>query len=850
MARLPIRIWRAALPLALVALVWGLVSTAAAAPAPRTPAPAGMRPTPRTPARPGMRPAPRTPVRRVAKRVGLRVLRIKFKGNRRVESETILRELVTRVDDIFSAFRLRKDIRRIWRMGKFDDIKVDAQRAAGGVILTFIVKEKPSVRKIIVTGNEEVDIDKINEVLDLKKGAILNLPAVKKNAEKIREQYLDKGYYLAEVKFQIKYAKKHKVDVYFRVKEGQKVTVREVRFVGNKAVSSDELASILRTQSAGYFSFLTSSGNYKDDVFQRDQLLIRAFYYDRGYINVSLSRPHVVLSPDRRFMYITINVTEGVQYKIGKVTFKGDLLGKKDLMKRAAKGDKAAVRELKKPYFKALNTKTGKIFSRSKLGEDIVRLTGLYKDRGYAFANITPLTNIDMDKRLVHLTFELQKGKLVTIERINIAGNTKTRDKVVRREMVISEGDLYSSRRIAVSKRRVMALGFFKDVNVNTKQGSSDDRIVINVRVTERPTGTFQIGAGFSSVENFIAQAQIAQNNLFGRGQSLTLQIQVSGLRQLFLLRFTEPYFLDTRWTFAFSLFNSLTNFESFARQAYGGSLTWGYPITHPLRMFLTYKIENVDVNVGSSGIFGGSTQYGFQMPSGARIANLFNDGVTSSVRATVSYDTRNNRLFPSKGMFHSFSTEFALPYLGSQNVFNRYTLFSRWYFPIVAGIVFKVNAEAGMVVSSEPEGVPIFERFFVGGINSVRGFRPRTLGPRVKVPSSLGPDVTLFNFPRGGNKQLIFNAEIEFPIFEKVGIKGVIFFDAGNAFDDDQTFTLRSDLFGGDPQLNAMLRTSIGFGFRWFSPIGPLRFEWGIPLMRQPGEENIVFEFTIGNFF
>ncbi len=790
------------------------------------------------------------PARAVPRRKALRVVRIQFRGNKRVESETILRELITRVDDVYSPFRLQKDVRRVWRMGKFDDIKVDAKRGMGGVILTFFVKEKPSIRKIVVTGNEEVDIDKINEVLDLKKGAILSLPAVKKNAEKIREQYLDKGYYLAEVKFEVKYRKNHKVDVYFRVKEGEKVTVRQVRFVGNKAASQSELESILRTQSAGYFSFLTSSGNYKDDVFQRDQLLIRAYYYDRGYINVSLSRPHVVLSADRRYMYITINITEGKQYRIGKVRMKGDLLGKKDLMKRAAKGDKAAIGKLKKRFFKALKTKSGKIFSRSELGQDIVRLTGFYKNRGYAFANVTPLTNIDMDKRLVHLTFELQKGKLVTVERINIAGNTKTRDKVIRREMIISEGDLYSSSRIAISKRRVMALGFFKDVNINTKQGSSDDRIVINVRVTERPTGTFQIGAGFSSVENFIAQAQIAQNNLFGRGQSLTLQAQVSGLRQLFLLRFTEPYFLDTRWTFAFSVFNSLTNFESFARQAYGGSLTWGYPITHHLRVFLTYKAEHVKVDVGSTGIFGGSTQYGFEMPAGARIANLFNDGVTSSARATVSYDTRNNRLFPSKGMFHSFSAEFALPYLGSQNVFNRYTLFSRWYFPIWKGIVFKVNAEAGMVVSSEPQGVPIFERFFVGGINSVRGFRPRTLGPRVPVPNSLDPGEALFNFPRGGNKQLIFNVEIEFPIFDKVGIKGVIFFDAGNAFDDDQTFTLRSDLFGGDPQRKAMLRTSWGFGIRWFSPIGPLRFEWGVPLMRQPGEENIVFEFTIGNFF
>lgn len=836
--------------------LWAAPGRAAPEPAARpgaTPEPAarpGATSSPRRAAAP-RRPTPgtRPAARRAAASGKLRVLRIRFKGNRRVESETILRELRTEVDDVFEPIRLREDVRRIWRMGKFDDVKVDLTQLDNGVILTFVVKEKPSIRKIIVVGNEEVDIDKINEVLDLKKNQILSRTQVKKNAEKIREQYLDKGYYLAEVGFEVKYLPKARVDVYFKVTEGKKVEVREVRFVGTKAVDGEELASVLRTQSAGYFSFLTSSGTYKDDVFQRDQMLIRAYYYDRGYINVSLSRPHVVLSPDRRYMYITINVKEGKQYRIGKIAFKGDLLGKEELEKRAARGDPKARQELEQRYRDALKTKSGEIFSRSKLGEDIVRLTGLYKNKGYAFANVTPLTNIDMDKRVVHLTFELQKGKRVTVERINIAGNTKTRDKVIRREMVINEGDKYSARRIAISKRRITALGYFKNVTVNTKQGSADDRLVINVRVTERPTGTFQIGAGFSSVENFIAQAQISQNNLFGRGQSLTLQAQLSGLRQLFMLRFTEPYFLDSRWTFAFSLFNSLINYESFNRQAYGGSLTWGYPITHALRVFLTYKAEKVSVDTSASNVLLASASR-LTIPSTAQIANLFNDGVTSSVRATVSYDTRNNRLFPSDGMFHSFSAEFALPWLGSQNVFNRYTFFTRWYFPLFWGIVFKVNAEAGMVVSERKSGVPIFERFFVGGINSVRGFRPRTLGPRRKVPISPDPNAALFDFPTGGNKELIFNVELEFPIFEKVGIKGVIFFDAGNAFDDDQTFTLRSDLWGGDPARRAMLRTSWGFGFRWFSPIGPLRFEWGLPLVRQPGEESIVFEFTIGNFF
>jgi outer membrane protein insertion porin family len=449
----------------------------------------------------------------------------------------------------------------------------------------------------------------------------------------------------------------------------------------------------------------------------------------------------------------------------------------------------------------------------------------------------------------VDLTFEIEKGKLVYIERINIVGNSKTRDKVIRREMVISEGDLFSARRVAISRRRVLQLGYFKSVKLTTRRGSTDERIVVTIKVAERPTGTFQIGAGFSSVENFIAQAQISQNNLFGRGQTLALQAQMSSLRQLFILRFIEPYFLDTRWTVAFAIYNSLVNYESFNRNATGGTLTFGYPITHSLRAFLTYKIENVEVDThGQNVLLSGSSR--LIIPSTAVIANLFDDGITSSVRASVSYDTRDNRLFPTKGMYHNFSVEFASPYLASQNVFNRYRAFTRWYYPLYKkDLVFKVNAEIGMIASSKPQGVPIFERFFVGGINSVRGFRPRSLGPVVNVPVSPDPGAPLFGFPKGGNKELIFNFELEFNIFQKVGIKGVVFFDAGNAFDDSENFTVYPDLAGWR-KTKPMLRTAWGFGFRWFSPIGPLRFEWGLPLVRQPGEERIVFEFTIGNLF
>lgn len=746
------------------------------------------------------------------------IRKILFKGNKKVENAAIKAVLLSKEGQPFLYSRLANDVRAIWSMGYFDDVKVNRLKTARGVILIYIVQEKPSVRKIIVGGNDEVDLDKINEVLDLKKDAILDTAQVKRNLEKIRDLYIEKGFYLAEVSYRIRKANATEVDIIYTIDEHAKVTIRRIDFIGNYSIPSNELKDVMGSQEGGYFSWITSSGTYQEDAFERDLLLITALYYDRGFINVKLSRPQITLSPDKRFLYISIFIDEGKQFYIGNIDFRGDLIGpKRDL-------------------YKDVTVKKGELFNRSKLGKDITAITDRYKDMGYAYVNVTPLTNIDSDKRIVDLTLEIQKGQEVIFERINIHGNSKTRDKVIRRELKISEGDLYNQTLLNQSKARITQLGFFESVDVSTRRGSSDDRIIVNFEVKERSTGTFQVGAGFSSVENFIMQAQISQDNLFGRGQRLSLQAQVSGLRQLFSLSFWEPVFLDSRWTFGFDIYNSIRYDEAFNRNAKGGDLTWGYPLSDDIRMYLTYRAEHVSVNTSSSPLFGSA--YTSPLPAGVKLANLLTSGVTSSARVSLQWDTRNNRLFPTKGFFHAAWSEFATSLLGSQNIFNRFGGFTRWYYPIWGPFVFKFNGEIELLTSSDEAGVPIFERFKLGGIMDVRGFRTRSLGPRIPVLSSPDPNQTIFYFNKGGNKKLVFNAEIEFPIFDKVGIKGVVFSDAGMAYDENQNIS-----FSG-------LRHSAGMGIRWFSPIGPLRFEWGWPLAPDPGEESYTFEFTIGNFF
>jgi outer membrane protein insertion porin family len=772
-----------------------------------------------------------------------RVERVQFRGNRKVEDDAMRANLVTKVGQELDQDRLREDVRALWKMGFFEDIRVELQQTdTGGVILTYVVEEKPSIRKILVQGSKDLGIDKINEVIDLKRDAILDVSKVKKNVEKVRELYVSKGYYLATVDYQVRPVNESEVDVWLIVDEQSKVEIRRISFIGNAQVSDSELRSVMGTQEGGFFSFLTDSGTYQEDAFERDLALITAYYYDQGFINVKVAAPQITLSQDRRYMYIAVPIDEGPIFDIGKIDFKGDLIGPKS------------------DYWERLNTKQNTRFNRSRLGQDIVRLNDYYKDRGYAYVNVTPLTAVDLEKRRVDITFEIEKGQKVYFERINIRGNSKTRDKVIRREMKIAEGELYSQTNLDISRRRINALGFFEKVDVSTKRGSSDEFIEVNIEVSERPTGTFQIGAGFSSVENFIAQAQISQNNLFGRGQTLSLQAQLSGLRQLFALRFVEPYFLDSDWTFAFDIYNQTRVQTNFARNSVGGDLTWGYPLSYESRLFVTYKLENVGVTTGRTNLVlsGGE----LSPIAESSVYNLFRGGLTSSVRASWSYDSRDNRLFPTKGWFHNAFVEIADTYTGSENVFTRFGGFSRFYRPIYGPFVLKLNAEVGIVTSRDPAGVPITERYFVGGINDIRGFRPRTLGPRIQIQSP-GEQGQLSPLPLGGNMQLIWNSEIEFPLFSRVGISGVVFFDAGNAYNLEDKWCANSSGGAGvsakiDPcfdlpgSLISGIRSSVGFGFRWLSPLGPLRFEWGIPLDRQKdlNEDALVFEFTIGNFF
>jgi outer membrane protein insertion porin family len=757
---------------------------------------------------------------------------IEVEGNRRVEVDAIKAALSTRLGDPVDAARIRADVRAVMKLGYFADVSIEARGPAAAPILVVKVKEKPSVQSTRVEGAEEFSADDLKDAIEVKQYQILDATAVRRSVKKIQEKYVEKGYYLAEVTSRLEERPDNQVVVVFVVNEHAKVQVRRVSFLGNAHLSRDEILPYLQTQEGGFLDFITSGGTYKEEAIQRDVQAMQAVYLEHGYVNVKVGRPSVSLSPDKRFLYVTIPVEEGEQFNIGKIDFSGELLDLKGALKGLVK------------------TRSGELFMRSKVGADLFAVGDVYKDLGHAYVNVTPLTNVDAKARTVDLTFDVQPGQKVSFERIEIQGNTRTRDKVIRRELRIYEGELYGASAIKLSKQRVTALGFFETVEVTTKKGSADDKMVAVVEVKEKSTGTFQVGAGFSSYENFILTGQISQNNFFGWGQTLSLQVQWSSIRQLGQIQFVEPHFFDTQWTFAFDLYATEALYTTFTRRAVGGSMTWGYELSglawlwpwtrslEDMRLFATYTNEYVKVTSAAA----------------SALRYQFRSGTTSALRLSLQWDKRDNRLFPTRGIFIAFSQEMAPPLLapdwlfGDQvNLFTRTTLDGRFYQPLWLGLVFRSRVAAGVIRAWDAEHpVPISELYYVGGSNTVRGYRTYGLAPTTKVGTSAsGP---LADFAIGGNKQLVFNFELEVPLIAQMGLRGVVFFDMGNTFPAGAW---------SDPKVPWSLYKSWGFGVRWQSPIGPLRFEWGFPLNRRRDpvtglvlDQASDFQFTIGNFF
>jgi outer membrane protein insertion porin family len=724
----------------------------------------------------------------------IQVGEVAIEGNRRVELSAVRSVLSVKAGQEVTAEEIDRDIRAIYKLGRFADVSAEIEERGGVKVLVYRLTERPLVRAVKYAGNKEFSTERLSGLVTLKTPDIYDPRKVEKSVAAIKKAYVEEGFHAAEVVSKVDVNDDYEATVTFDVKEGEKVLIRQIRFEGNTVFTDAQLKKVMETKERWFLSWLTGRGTYKEEVLQNDLEIIADQYYNKGYVQVKVRQPLITLAEDKKNMDVFIEIREGEQFRVGELNVQGDLLKSKEEILALAK------------------LKPGDIFSRQQLRQDVFTINDLYADQGYAYVNVSPLTQLDAERRVVDLLFEIEQGIQVNIERIQVDGNTKTRDKVIRREMKLVEGDLYSASKMKESRRKINNLGFFEEVNVATSKGSDEAHMNVDVDVKERPTGTFSVGFGYSSVDGFIGQGSVTQDNFLGKALKLNLAGSLGGKSTTYQFGLTDPYFLDKNLTLGFDLYKTEREYVDFSKKALGGDVKLGFPLTENTRTFFLYRYEEKEI-------------FDVDADASQLIKDQEGESTLSSVTATVTRNTTDYYLDPSRGSVSQLSAEFAG--LGGTENFAKYIADQRFFFPYKWGTVFSAHGQVGYIQQVGGEEIPIDERFFLGGINTLRGFKSREVGPRDEETG----DFT------GGDKEAYFNLEYIFPLLKDMGLKGVVFFDTGNAWGEDEDFF-------------SEMRYSVGGGIRWFSPMGPLRLEWGYNLKPKDFEDNSQFEFSIGKTF
>jgi outer membrane protein insertion porin family len=749
---------------------------------------------------------------------------VKIQGNLRVEEDGIRLHVKTRRGDLFDPAVVDQDVKSIYRMGFFDDVKAEL---SPDDILTYSVKEKPYIREVRIQGNAQVGREKIETTLGIAPRTILDRDKVSEGAEKVKKLYSEQGYVNAQVDFAISLIENNQAVIHIEIDEGSRLLISKISFEGNRAFSSSELKGVMATKEQWFLSFVTNRGVLDHDVLTNDLAILASHYYDHGYINHRIDDP--VILRNREGIEVVIRIEEGEQYRVGKVEIGGELIEEAETL------------------LKKVQLTTGQIFRGGRLRSDIASLSDLYADRGFAFAQVEPVTKVNPGEKNIDIALVIVRGPPVYFNRIVVGGNTKTRDKVIRREMAVAEQELFSSEKVKQSRNALQRTGYFEDVQLTTRKRDQGDAVDLLVDVKEGPTGSFSIGAGYSSGDQFIFTTSVAEKNLFGRGQGINASFDVGTVRQDFIVSFTEPYLYDTPLTLGVDAFNTRREFNDFTERRTGFGMRTSYPLKRLGLPFLqrprgdpTDESSEVTYHPLIEHMRGGMAYEltrekigSVDSDASASIRDEKGSSWTSSLTPNLSYDSRDHFFNPTEGALSSLALRFAG--LGGDNRFLKSDARARWYYSFLKdpnwggtytmalggalgyGVGFKERANG-------KKDLPLFERYFPGGMSSVRGFKERSLGPRE------GEDAV------GGDKQAILNAELLFPILERYGLRGVAFFDMGQAFRESEGFDL------------ADFRRSLGLGVRWLSPFGPLRVELGFPLNKKSGDDTSVVGFSLGS--
>ncbi len=786
---------------ALVAVVWlvlgGLAGGLSLAQA-QQPAPTQQPPQAQQPARaqpPAPSPGPAEDISAPGTIADIRV-----EGNQRIEAATIRSYMVVGTGDPFDPAKLDQSLKNLFATGLFDDVKL---RREGDQLIVTVV-ENPIINRIAFEGNHRIDDQQLSSEVQLRPRVVYTRSRVQNAVSRILELYRRNGRFAATVEPKVIELDQNRVDLVFEINEGPLTNVSRIVFIGNRAFSGNTLRSVIQTKEAAWWRFFSSDDTYDPDRLAFDQELLRRFYLARGYADFNVRSAIAELTPDGRNFDITFTLEEGELYKFGKV----------DLESRLPDLQPGQLRKL-------IETKSGKTYNADQIESTVVALTDEVGKLGYAFVQIEPQPNKHVAERVIDINYVINQGPRVYVERIDIVGNVRTLDKVIRREFRVDEGDAFNTALLRRSRQRIQDLGYFEKVDMTTKPGSSPDKTVVQVEVAERSTGELSFGAGYSTSEGPLGDIRLSERNLLGTGRSVLADFTISARTQQINFSYTDPYFLDRDLSAGFDLFDTKTNFQSegsFDQKSLGGTLRASYPLTEHWRHGVKYTLRQDEIsNVDNS--------------ASQDIKDQEGSHLTSLVGQNFTYDVRDTKFLPSDGYLIRLDQDFAG--VGGDTQFVRHELNASYYYPFTPKWVLNLAGRAGYIFGWGGEDVHLFDRFFLGG-QTLRGFKFAGVGPRD----------TSTNDALGGNLLYTATAEQRFPLGlpEELRMFGRVFVEGGTLTD--------VDAHGPNIEDSHSIRASTGVGLSWLSPLGPIAVDLSQAILKNSEDETEIFRISFGTRF
>ena len=725
-------------------------------------------------------------------------------GNQRIEPETVASYMTIRVGDAYSVDEVDDSIKNLFETGLFADVSIFRDDSR----LIVEVVENPIINRIAFEGNLKLESEILEAEIQLRPRTVFTRTKVQEDVTRLVELYRRIGRFNATVEPKVILQDQNRIDLIFEIAEGNETIVREIVFIGNEGFSDGTLREAIVTTESAWYRFLSVDDTYDPDRLAFDQELLRRFYLSEGYADFRVVSATAELAPDREEFFITFTLEEGTRYELGEVSITSVMPAV----------DPALVEDL-------IDAAPGDWFDADEIDNDVVELTLELGRQGQPFVDVQPRLTRDTENRIIDLEYVIVQGPEIYVERINVFGNLRTTDEVIRREFEFVEGDAYNLALVQRTGRNIRALNFFAGVAIDDRPGSSPDTVIIDVEVEEKSTGELSFGVGFSSVENALVGISLGERNLLGQGQRLELNLSVSGDRQSIDLSFTEPYFLDRDLSAGFDLIRARRNLvseSSFTREDIGGVLRVGYPLTEHVRQRVSYSFKSISVE---------------DVADNASPLISIQEGTStvSLIGQRINYDLRNDVLRPTSGILVYQGTDFAG--LGGNTSFIRNTAGFSYFYPLDIDWTVNVRADGGAIFGVRGKDVRLTDRFFLGG-SRFRGFQPSGIGP-----VDTGTDDAL-----GGNIYWTATGEMEFPIGlpRELGILGRTFTDWGSVFDIDQTNTNPSTNVADD----SSPRASVGFGISYYSPLGPMQFDWAKAILKEDYDKTETFRFSIGLAF